>query len=390
MKKESKTFNEIYDLIAMRIIVSTIPECYAALGIVHELWKPMPGRFKDYISVPKANGYQSLHTSVVGSHGKILEIQIRTNEMHNIAEEGIAAHWRYKGTERDKKFDKKVAWLKQLLEWKRTARNAREFIETLKIDLFENEIVVFTPKGDPISLPDSSTPIDFAYEVHTNVGNHCSKAKVNNKLVPLDHILRSGDIVYIITQNNAKPSRHWLNFVKTSKARNKIRTFLNIKIEQDQKALRQRGETKESLLNKIEIADTKTPVKFSKCCNPKYGDPILAFYTKDKKITIHKKDCLNIHALDTNKVVRTGWKKEEDIGIVVIRVTIIDRVGLLADILNVVSNKKINVQAVNSRTAKEKITLTFRMKLPPEVSIAEVLSSIRKVKDVVDVAVLKR
>ncbi|MCX8147580.1 MAG: RelA/SpoT family protein, partial [Candidatus Woesearchaeota archaeon] len=163
MKKENKDFNEIYDLIAIRIITNTIPECYAALGIVHELFTPIPGKFKDYISIPKPNGYQSLHTSVIGGHGKIIEVQIRTWEMHHIAEEGVAAHWRYKGEEKDKKFDRRIRWLRQLLDWKMESSPAREFIENLKIDLFGNEIIVFTPKGDPISLPEGSTPVDFAY-----------------------------------------------------------------------------------------------------------------------------------------------------------------------------------------------------------------------------------
>jgi len=166
MLRDSKDFNEIYDLIAIRIILKTIPECYASLGIVHNIWKPMPGRFKDYISVPKANGYQSLHTSVITDEGKILEFQIRTEEMHLNAEDGVAAHWMYKGTDRDKAFDKKINWLKHLLDWK-TSESAKDFIETFKFDLFQNEIVVFTPKGDPISLPEGSTPIDFAYEVHS-------------------------------------------------------------------------------------------------------------------------------------------------------------------------------------------------------------------------------
>jgi GTP pyrophosphokinase len=385
MKKEDKTFNEIYDLIAIRIIVETIPDCYRALGLVHELWKPMPRRFKDYVSVPKANGYQSLHTSVMGSHGKILEIQIRTWDMHHMAEEGIAAHWRYKHTERDKKFDKKVAWLKQLLEWKRTADNAKDFVETLKIDLFENEIVVFTPNGDPISLPENSTPVDFAFEVHTNIGLHCSKAEVNNKLVTLDYILKSGDIVHIIMQKNAKPSRNWLTFVKTSKARSKIRSYLGIKVESDPKIIRQRQQHRMQLINMIEITGKKVPVKFSGCCNPDFKEPILAYYTKDGKITIHKKDCPNIHTLDQNKRVNVRWKEEPDKGIFKLRTTVVDRVGLLSDILNIISDTGINIDSINSKAKKDKISITFSMRVPTEVDMDEIIRRIKSIEDVIDV-----
>ena len=235
MKKKNLDVDEIYDLIAIRIITKQIADCYAALGAVHDLWRPMPHRFKDYISVPKANGYQSLHTTLITGGGKMLEVQIRTEDMHHLAEEGVAAHWRYQGTERDKQFDRKIAWLKQILDWKTKSNDATDFIETLKIDLFHDEIVVFTPKGDPISLPRKSTPIDFAYAVHTTIGNHCSKSKVNNRLMPLDTELKSGDIIEIMTQKNASPSRQWLKFVKTGKARSKIRSVLNIVSDLDPK-----------------------------------------------------------------------------------------------------------------------------------------------------------
>ena len=230
MIKKQRGFDQIYVLIAIRIIINTIPECYKSLEVVHTLFEPQLERFKDYIQHSKANGYQSIHTSVKYGN-KIIEIQIRTQEMHSIAEEGIAAHWKYKGTEKDKAFDRKIMWLKQILEWLRKSKNAKEFVETLKIDLFENEIIVLTPKGDPISLPEGATPVDFAYAVHTSIGRYCSKAKVNERIEPLDHQLNSGDVVGIITQKNTKPSRGWLNFVKTSKAKNKIRSFLGIEPE---------------------------------------------------------------------------------------------------------------------------------------------------------------
>ncbi len=228
MSQKGKDFNEIYDLIALRIIVDSVKDCYGALGTVHSIWKPVPGRFKDYVAMPKFNMYQSLHTTVIGPAGRPLELQIRTDEMHRTAEYGIAAHWRYKERGRgDDSFEERLSWLRQMLEWQTELKDPREFMEALKIDLFEDEVFVFTPKGDVVSLRKGSTPLDFAYAIHTEVGNRTVGAKVNGVIVPLGYELEMGDRVDIMTSKNAKPSRDWLNIVATSSARSKIRAHFS-------------------------------------------------------------------------------------------------------------------------------------------------------------------
>ena len=226
MKKDNRDLSQIYDLLAVRVIVDTVPDCYAVLGIAHSIWKPLPYRFKDYISMPKSNMYQSLHTTVIGTMGQPVEIQIRTWEMHRVSEYGVAAHWRYKEGNKgaDKEFDQKVAWLRQVLEWQDTS-NPKELVNALKLDVFSGEVFVFTPKGDVVKLPIGSVPLDFAYRVHTDVGHRCVGAKVNGKIVPLDYTLQNGDIVDIITSKTGKPSLDWLNIVGSSESKNKIRNW---------------------------------------------------------------------------------------------------------------------------------------------------------------------
>jgi len=226
MTREGKDFSEIYDLSAIRVLVDSVRDCYGVLGVVHSLWKPMPGRFKDYVAMPKSNGYQSLHTTVITHTGEPIEIQIRTQEMHRVAEFGVAAHWTYKEGGKDASFDQKLSWLRSLLEWQSEVGDAESFLNTVKVDLFEDEVYVFTPRGDVINLPADSTPVDFAYRIHTEVGHRCIGAKVNGRMVPLEYALQNGEIVEILTSKGPHgPSRDWLNFVKSASAKERIRKW---------------------------------------------------------------------------------------------------------------------------------------------------------------------
>jgi len=270
---QNKPFDQIYDLIAIRVIVDTIPECYTVLGIAHTLWNQVPGRFKDYISVPKANMYQSLHTTVVGGR-RIpfpFEIQIRTWEMHRVAEYGIAAHWRYKeGGQKDGGLDEKLYWLRQILDWQSETRDSHEFIDSLKTDLFSEEVFLFTPKGDIISMQRGATPLDFAYRIHSHIGNSCVGAKINGKMVPLDTQLETGDRVEIMTSSASKgPSMDWIKIVKTQQAKAKIRQFLRKEL---------RGENMQKGREMLEHEAKRRGVKLGEYTKPEYYEPILKKY----------------------------------------------------------------------------------------------------------------
>lgn len=240
MHFQNRAFDEIYDLSAVRIMVDDIKDCYGALGVVHSRWKPIPGRFKDYIAMPKSNMYQSLHTTVIDEDGEIFEVQIRTYEMHEIAEYGIAAHWKYKEgrtQEKSGQSDEELTWVRQMLEWQQEQSDPQEYLEGLKVDFFADEVFVFTPGGDVISLSEDSTPIDFAYRIHTEIGHTCVGAKVNGKIVPLNYTLKNGDIVEIITDENSGPSMDWINVVKSSKAKSKIRQYFKLQDKDQNVAL---------------------------------------------------------------------------------------------------------------------------------------------------------
>ncbi len=284
MTKKGREFNEIYDLTAMRVLVDSVKDCYGTVGVIHSLWKPLPGRFKDFIAMPKFNMYQSLHTTVIGPEGRPLEIQIRTHEMHEMAEFGVAAHWVYKQPTAPGKGarevwagpgeDAKLKWLRSMLDWQKELSDPREFMETLRTDLFEDEVYVFTPKGEVKSLAAGATPLDFAYEVHTEIGHRCVGARVNGKIVPLHYELRSGDIVEILTAKRERgPSRDWLAMVKTTRARNKIKQWFKAESRQDtehtgrellQEALRKQGLPAQKITGSALLADVIREVGFRK------------------------------------------------------------------------------------------------------------------------------
>lgn len=395
--KDSKTLEEIYDLIAIRIITENVADCYKALGLVHKLWPHMPDRLKDYIAVPKPNGYQSIHTTVIIGEGMALEIQIRDREMHRQAEEGIAAHWKYKGNERDKKFDRQIVWLKEFLEWKRTSNDATEFVESLKMDLFQKEIFVFTPKGDIISLPEDSSPIDFAYAVHTDVGNHCKSAKVNNILVPLDHKLSPGDIVEIITSKNAAPSRSWLGFAKSNSTLIKIKHALGIPVEHNPKKHEEREKLKQERQKKFKsiefkdgaiIFEGRSPnIKVPKCCSPQIGDKIRAFKSKDGKIVIHKANCINLYSYDFSREIHPEVTKEKKESIT-LHVHVKDRVGLLAEILHEMASMRLLVKNINTRFGKnDDAIINMNLINADKVDVDMLIEKISRIKNVQSVIV---
>ena len=329
MVQQGKTFDEIYDLTAVRILVDTIPECYLVLGYVHEAFTVVPGRVKDYIALPKPNGYQSLHTTVMGANGDPLEIQIRTKRMHEVDEMGVAAHWKYKeGKAADLVDSERFAWLRQMVDWQKDVRSSGEFVDRVKVDVFTDEVLVFTPKGDVINLPVGSTPVDFAYHIHTDVGNNLVGAKVNDRIVPIDTELVTGDRVQIITsRNSGGPKSDWLKFVKAASTKGHIRAYLRKKeLEHatSEKAVTEerprpavtrsstsyRRTTAESGFRVVVRGDATLPLIMAACCNPAYPDEILGYVTRGRGITIHRADCVNIPslAMEPERLVEAHWE----------------------------------------------------------------------------------
>ena len=479
MVTKNKSIEQIIDLTAIRVLVNTVKDCYEVLGIVHTIYKPIPGRFKDYIAMPKPNMYQSLHTTVIGPQGKTFEIQIRTFEMHRTAEYGIAAHWKYKegdnnGETKEKNFESKLVWLRDMLEFQKETADAQEFIEGFKIDLFTDEIFLFTPKGVVIDLPNGATPIDFAYRIHTDIGNKCVGAKVNGKIVPLDYKLKTGEIVEVLTSNNAKgPNMDWLNIAKSNQAKSKIRSwFKKAKKEENiskgkelfEKELKKqgvhfadiaKGETYEKFVKRNNIngmddlyaliglgaisassfiwklkdenqsKDEKVieentnkiiedniskaqrnkidqtvgitvkgvdnlMIRFAKCCNPVPGDDIMGYITKGRGISVHRADCGNLKNLimeDGDKVVDVSWGTSNGRAYIAeIQVKAEDRSGLLTDIMGIISELNLQLNALNAKSAKGSMAyVNIKVKIDTVELLKDLMKKIRHLKGIIDV-----
>jgi GTP pyrophosphokinase len=378
MITKNRTFDEIHDLIALRIITDTIKNCYEILGIIHSIWTPIPGEFSDYIAMPKSNLYQSLHTAVIAFNQPV-EFQIRTQEMDQIAEDGIAAHWKYKGVYGDKNFDKKLSWLKQLLQSKEDS--PKNFMNILKVDLFEDEIYIFTPKGKIINLPKGSCAIDFAYAVHTNLGDKCTGAIVNGRIVPLRQELESGDIINILTSKNASPRRDWLKIVKTTLAKTRIR-----------KSLRLQKKIPINIIKKVKIEEAKekenyviikkqpnAKIKLSKCCSPVPGDKIIASLISSKTYSIHKSDC---PYENKRQKIKVDWNENINTDIN-IKVIAYDRVGLFADVFNTISTTGTNLKNAKAKSiGNDMAECLFTFLSENTDHIKDIISRIRKIQGI--------
>jgi GTP diphosphokinase / guanosine-3',5'-bis(diphosphate) 3'-diphosphatase len=465
--KRGRPFEEIYDLMAMRVLTDSVQNCYAALGVIHSRWTPLPERFHDYIATPKSNMYRSLHTTVFGPGGRRYEIQIRTHEMHRTAEFGIAAHWRYKEGRTESaspgdEADEALSWFRQVLEWQQDTAEPEEFMEFLRMDLFQGEIFVFTPQGDVKALPQGSTPIDFAFSVHTEVGMHCAGAKVNGRIAPLSRELRNGDSVEIITNPRQKPNRDWLAFVKTSRARQRIRHWIRQeefesahKLGKDMldrelkkvkltlpdnpdelgqgaanlgyhdmphvyealgrgdvgptavikqfhpdydpsEAAKREPSTLTKLAEKLRISPRgvriqgmdNLMVRYSRCCQPVPGDPVIGYITRGRGVSIHRKDCPNVLALakDPERRVEIEWAAEKgDRFFVKLFMRGTDRRGLLSDVAKAISATGTDIQHADMRATEGGMQGEFVIEVRDLSHLEKVRRSITRVKGVLDV-----
>ena len=418
MKEKDRGFDEIYDLSAVRIITNSVKECYEVLGIVHKIWMPIRGRFKDYIAMPKSNMYQSLHTTVIGPDGKTLEIQIRTREMNLIAEEGIAAHWYYKERKRMnsginiQQLNRELSWINRLRNWQENLDNPVSFMEELQKELLVDQIYVFTPKGDVIELPVGATPIDFAYKIHTEVGHHCIGAKVNGKIVPLRRPLKSCEMVQILTSKSSTPSFEWLDVVKTSHARHKIRSYFNTTIlKKDEQKITEKQKPNITKQNVGKIAETKikkrkihavqsnakvtleaegesnVQIHLAKCCNPQPGDEIVGYITRGRGISVHRVDCknlLSIKDIENRKIVVEWSNKSKK----VYNFTILshDRSGLLMDISTAIANANANIVDMSLHVDDRGVVRSnFKIQMADEKQLNLMLESVKSIKDIISI-----
>jgi GTP diphosphokinase / guanosine-3',5'-bis(diphosphate) 3'-diphosphatase len=469
MSRQKKDFSEIFDLTAVRIIVNTKTDCYHTLAEVHDAFKPIPGRFKDYIGLPKPNRYQSLHTTVLGIANSPVEIQIRTLEMHRVAEYGIAAHWKYKEASNGQQADEKFTWLRQLLEWQNDVKDAQEYLQNVKGNLtdqlLDHDVYVFTPKGEVVSLRQGATTIDFAYRIHTEVGNHCAGAKINGRMVPLYTQVRNGDIVEVMTKESSHPSLDWLNFVATTAAKNRITQWYK-RSHRDENVARGREmlekelgksgldallkseplqgvalkcnyQTPEDLLaglgygeitlnhvvNRIRDAVTTTveedvtelllPKKsnpatpdgdfpilgiegllqhLAGCCNPIPNEPIIGVVTRLNGISVHRQGCPNLDSIDGNRVIPVSWNTSKQAGaqrsyIVSLQVEVVDRVGVLKDVLSRLSDNKVNVRQakVIADNKSQPVMLDLCVEVIDKSQLERCISQIKQMHDVLNV-----
>ena len=476
MSREHKGIGEIYDLSAVRILVDDVKDCYNVLGVIHSKWRPIPGRFKDYIAVPKSNGYRSLHTTVMAL-GYPLEIQIRTFAMHKIAEFGVAAHWKYKesGESRSANSDRdqKISWLRQMAKLQKEIKDPKEYLEALKLDFFSDEVFVFTPGRDLVVLPKGSNPIDFAYRIHTEVGHHCVGAKVNGRIVPLEYKLQNGDFVEVVTNKNNAPSRDWLNIVASSDTRQKIRSWfkkenreeniehgremieselkklgyvakdllkenrlervakrMNISGEDDllagvgyggtsvQSVITKLVELHKKELNENNPSDVsallseikKIPerkqskseqgilvegergfvVRRAKCCNPIPGDEIAGYITRGRGVSVHRADCPNIlnGASEVNRMIDVSWDTSNDeLYTVEIEIVCEDKTGVLADLIAVPAEMKLNLHSIHAAPNKfdKTSTVNFGVEVQSAKQVETIMNKLRRVEKVYSV-----
>ena len=406
MLQQGKDFDEVRDIQAIRIITESEPECYAALGTVHRLWTPISGRFKDYIAMPKANRYQSIHTTVMGDKGMPLEIQIRTKEMDETAQEGIAAHWRYKEGEitPDQKTEENLRWLRQMYEWMQEAHTASDFLEGVRRDVQMSEIFVFTPKSEVKELPAASTPLDFAYAIHSDIGDHCIGARVNGRIVQLNHNLRTGDMVEILTSKNQTPHIDWLEIVVTPRARTKIRQRLR---EMGELEPLESGKVKAPPHHppaphkpEVRVVDDATrgkliriegkkdmQVQFAKCCNPMPGHAIVGYTTRHPGISIHRSDCGTFVRAnpDPHRLVEVSWANDNQVR-AALRVTTGPRSSILADITNAIARLNISIREAQFKPDQDgKRHFDFVFDAPNRGAVDRVTRIIKTVTGVTDI-----
>ncbi len=411
IKEQKKTFHEIYDIRAIRIITKEIKDCYGILGVVHTLWSPIITRFKDYIAVPKSNMYQSLHTTVIGPKGHWLEVQIRTEKMNATAEMGIASHWLYKEDQSAIKKDyKNLAFLNDITQWQKDLKDTREFMKSLRMDLYENEIFVFTPKGKIIKLPNNATPIDFAYAIHTEIGHTTVGAKVNGAIVPLKASLKSGDIVEILTSKKGHPSEAWLKFVMSPSSRYKIRAWLRKKeattgkqededrpkIEKTAKVSIPQDEQQKlkSASKQIRTGITidgasNVLIRLSQCCQPIPGDDVVGFITRGRGITVHKRNCPSLKRLSDQKerFINIVWEGAENIYYPVkLTVEAIDRANLLKDITYELSHAKTNIIKAEAHLEESDIAIfKFILEVKSNDHLKEITGRLKGIKNIKNV-----